>query len=246
VIPSDALLLGLRERFRAIGNKAKELNEQMVLRFAKDELEYALAALEFQVQVQALVESYAVAGEEFHQLAKDVTLANVSVLKLVGSPKDILNLKNAVTKLAVNCDSAAGFLDRAIMPVPKAVIMTLESRRQQIAPIEEFDAHLFTHLSKAIEELETGHYLAAAMIAGKTVAYVNDKLDGKTEEEKVENLIRLKLLDPMLKESFLKAYRKTGDFYSHALGAVPEPQEALGAVSAAVDVATKYLKSKWS
>jgi len=243
---SDELLYGLRERFRAIGNKAKELNEQMVLRFAKDELEYALEALEFQVQVQALVESYDVANQEFHALATDVTLENVSVGKLVGSPKDILDLKNAATRLEVNCDSAAGYLDRAIMPLATAIIATLESRRREIAPIEEFDALLFAHLSKAIDEQEMGHYFAAAVIAGKTVAYVYDKLEGKDDEEKTENLVRLKLLDPKHKESFLKGSRKTRNRYSRELGAVPDAQEALAAVSDAVDMAIKYLESRQS
>jgi hypothetical protein len=241
---SDAMIFGLREKFLAIGNKAKELNDQMSLTFAKDELEYTLVALEFQVQVQALVESYVAAREELQAIANDVTLENIVVVKLVGSPRDILGLKNVVTKLAVNCDSAAGYLDRAVMHVPKAVIETLESRRQQIAPIEEFDANLFKYLSKAIDEHETGHYLAAAVIAGKTAAYVNDKLQGGTEEEKAENLVGMKLLDPKLKEKFLKASRRTRGFYSHELGAVPEPQEALNAVSDAVDMAVKYLQSK--
>jgi len=244
VTPYVALLFGLRERFRAMEKDAKELNEQIALRFAKDELEITLTAAELQVQVEALVESYAAAREEFQTQAKGVPLENVLHVKLVGNPKDILSLKNTVTKLAVNCDSAAGYLDGAITPVPKAVIDTLESRRQQIVPIEEFDAHLFKHLSNAIDEHETSHYLAAAMIAGKTATYVHDKLDGKTEEEKAENLIRLKLLDPKLKDDFLIAGRKTRGFYSHELRAVPEPQEAFDAVSDAVDIAIKYLKSK--
>jgi len=242
-MPSDELL-GLRERFKAIGNKAKELNDQMVLRFAKDELEYTLEALEFQVQVQALVDSYAVARDEFHRLAKGVTLAKVSIVKLVGSPKDILDLKNTVTKLALNCDSAAGYLDGATMPAPRAVLLNLESRRQEIAPIEEFDAHLFTHLTKAIDEHELGHYLAATLIAEKTVAYVIGKLDGGTEKEKAENLIRMDLLSPKLKAHFLDASRRTRDLRSRELGAFPEPLESLAAVSDAVEIAIKYLNSR--
>jgi hypothetical protein len=134
-------------------------------------------------------------------------------------------------------------LDRRISPIPSSVVDSLESQRGQILFIVDIDSDLHKHLIKAIDEYELGHYLAAALIAGKSVAYVISKLEGQTDEEKVENLVRKKLLDPKLRENFLKGSRKARNLYTHDLGAVPEPQEVLSALSDAIDIGMKFCKS---
>jgi hypothetical protein len=240
---SDAAVHGLKERFRSIALAAKEVNQRTLLQSIRQEGDLNRLVGELDIQVPGLVESYLSAREEFHSGIKDMKLENVEVGTLHWGASDLVQLKKAVVKLIINCESAVGYLERVGSPIPKEVIDRLEAQRGQIVPVEVFDINLFKHLSKAIDEHESGHYLAAAMVAGKAATYINGRLDGTSEEEKVENLIRKGLVDPKLKESFLRASRKTRNFYSHDLSAVPEPQEALSAVSDAVDLAIKYWKS---
>ena len=197
-------------------------------------------------RLPALVESYQTSRDAFQSITRETALEEVLGPEIKEGKAYVWPMKQTIMKLIVNCDSAVGYLKGLVTSVPKEVIDTLESQRKRITPIEGFDAPLFKHLSKAIDEHELGHYLAAAMIAGKSANYVNEQLNGGTEEEKVEYLVQKKLLDPNLRENFLKASRKTRNFYSHDLNAVPEPEEALNAVSDAVDMAMKYMKSKSS
>ena len=233
---------GLRARFTWIRTRSKELQHLSEMNASPNAIQKNV--LELTVEIPTLVSSYAYAKQLLGNRGEALSLEDIEEPKgLKYDVTDILQHKRILLLLLINCDAAIAYLEKIEIQVPEDVVDRLEAERRQIAPIELQDISLYKHLSKAIDEHERGHFLAAALIAGKASSHVLNKIPGETEEEKATFLIERGALDSKLKEGFLKASRKARNFYSHDLLAIPEANDALSAVSDAVDLALKYSKS---
>ncbi len=146
----------------------------------------------------------------------------------------------------MECATAVGFLETLLSPIPTADKDKLESRRSEVNLLESFDGHLFTHVNGAISEYESAHYLASALLAGKSVVHAWEQFPGKSSEEKVGKLLQAKLLKEDLKGQFLRAEKKARDYFTHDISAIPQPQEALSVVVDACNLSLILMKLKSS
>jgi hypothetical protein len=118
----------------------------------------------------------------------------------------------------------------------------MDSLRDQTAPLETHDPNLFKHLTLAVDEYESAHFLASALLAGKSGVYVLNHLQGNDDEEKVDYLVKSALVKEQLKDKMLRAARKARNYFSHDMSAFAGPSDALDSISGAVDFSLK-LKS---
>ena len=136
--------------------------------------------------------------------------------------------------------TALAFLRTLTSRIPARERDKVNSLRDQISPLESLDANLFKHLILAVEEYENAHFLASALLAGKSVVYVLSRLPGTSDEEKVNNLVKSGTVKQQLKDKSLNAARKARNYFSHDMSAFAEPSDALNSVSDAVDFSLRW------
>jgi hypothetical protein len=188
-------------------------------------------------QTRGLLDSYEAGRKEFATVTKEPLLLRHVPSSSVGAQQVGL-----LQQLSVECATAAAYLETLSSPISTAEKDKLESLRREIASLEAFNGHLYTHVNAAINEYELAHYLASALLAGKSVVYALEQFPGKTSEEKASNLIRAKLLREDLKGQVLRAERKARDFFTHDIAAIPQPQEALALVAEACNLSMILMK----
>lgn len=191
------------------------------------------------IQTKGLVESYELSRNMFATVSTDISLAY-----LQHGPGD--QQVGLLQQLSVECATAIGFLEALVSPIPTADKDKLDSLRHEITSLEGFNGNLFTHVSGAISEYEGAHYLASALLAGKSVIYAWEQFPGKTSEEKASKLLQAKLLKEDLKGQFLRAEKKARNYFTHDISAIPQPQEALVLVADACNLSMVLMRSKSS
>jgi hypothetical protein len=189
-------------------------------------------------QTRALIDSYETSRNMFQTVTTDVLL---SYLQYDSSGRNNIGL---LQQLLVECATAVGFLETLSIPISPSDKDKLESLRGEIASLEAFDRDLFTHVDAAISEYENAHYLAATLLAGKSVVYALEQLPGKTSEDKVGRLLQAKLLKDDLKDQFLRAEKKARNYFTHDISAIPQPQEALALVAGACNLSLVLMRYK--
>ncbi len=129
----------------------------------------------------------------------------------------------------------------------------LVSLREQVERLSDFNLNLYKHLVKAIEEYENGHYLASALISGKVVQYIYDKLrsmfntleEGESSKRsKIESvasqIVKLLGIKERYSKELIETTKLARNYFTHDINAIPEPHEALRLLSGACDLALKY------
>ena len=129
----------------------------------------------------------------------------------------------------------------------------LVSLREQVEGLSNFNLNLYKHLVKAIDEYENGHYLASALISGKVVQYIYDKLCSmfnaleKTEsgrrckiESVASQIVKLLGIERKYLKELVETSKLARNYFTHDINAIPEPHEALRLLSGACDLALKY------
>ena len=119
--------------------------------------------------------------------------------------------------------------------------------------LSDFNLNLYKHLVKAIEEYENGHYLASALISGKVVQYIYDKLcsmfnalekDEKGKRCKTESVasqvVKLLGIERRNLKELVETSKLARNYFTHDINAIPEPHEAPRLLSGACDLALKY------
>ncbi|MGA2626117.1 MAG: hypothetical protein ABSF63_03530 [Candidatus Bathyarchaeia archaeon] len=191
------------------------------------------------VQTKALVDSYETGRNMFASVSTDMFPA---YLQHTPGGQQV----GLLQQLSVECAAAVGFLETLSSPISTSDKDKLESLRHGITSLETFNGNLFTHVSGAISEYEEAHYLASALLAGKSVIYAWEQFPGKGSEEKVSKLLQEKLLKEGLKEQFLRAEKKARNYFTHDISAIPQPQEALALVADACNLSMTLVKLKGS
>lgn len=191
------------------------------------------------IQTKGLVDSYELGRNMFATVSTDISLAY-----LQHRPGD--QHIGLLQQLSVECATAIGFLEALASPIPIADKDKLDSLRHEITSLEGFNGNLFAHVSGAISEYEGAHYLASALLAGKSVIYAWEQFPGKTSEEKASKLLQAKLIKEDLKGQFLRAEKKARNYFTHDISAIPQPQEALVLVADACNLSMALMRIKSS
>ena len=153
--------------------------------------------------------------------------------------------KNPIMTLELirnNCEIARLFISSLIGKIPREDVDKLYSLRQEIEPLRRFNPRLCEHLENAIREQEDGHYLACALISGKIIDYVVDKIPGKTSEDKTSFLIKHGLLEKELKNSFINGIKRARAYFTHIITELPKSHESLELLTQAVKMSIIYQK----
>lgn len=85
-------------------------------------------------------------------------------------------------------------------------------------------------LQKSISELESGHYLASAMIAGRVIDHTIDQIkssQGLGGPEDVLNHLRENNIIDSREDKIADSIKSYRDVYAHEVGRVPDVNEAL-------------------
>jgi len=189
-------------------------------------------------RLQALVSSYENARIQFLTIAPNAKI-RPEYMECRGGLQASEYVQIA-DRLKISCATALAFLRTLASRIPPIERDKMNALREQIAPLEDFNANLFKHLMLAVEEYESAHFLASALLAGKSVVYVLSCLQGATDEEKVSYLVKSGLVKDQLKDNFLRAARKARNYFSHDMSAFAEPSDALNSISDAVDFSMKW------
>lgn len=189
-------------------------------------------------QSKALAESYETARNMFAMISKGESIP--AFLQYDESVYDAAQLQ----KLSIECAAAIGFLETLRSSIPSADKDKLDSLREGIASLETFNEDLFKHVNGAIGEYEKGHYLASALLAGKSIVCTWEQFPGQGSEGKASNLVKSGLLKKDLMEQFLKGEKKARNYFTHDISAIPQPQEALALVTDACNLSIILLKLK--
>ncbi|MCD6591051.1 MAG: hypothetical protein J7K72_03720 [Candidatus Aenigmarchaeota archaeon] len=129
---------------------------------------------------------------------------------------------------------------------------TIDSLRNELEKMEKtgIDEKIIRNLKEAIEEAENNHYLACSMISARLILFCIDQIDGKTEEDKLDALIKCGIISKGEKSKetskwFLKAIKSARNAIAHKITEFPQPSEMfsiLGDTFKIVKVVHQYLE----
>jgi hypothetical protein len=239
-MPLDADVEALIAKYEKLDDMLVKLYPEAVPGLIVDStMEMAMETLsERPSRLQTLVSSYEMARIQFSMIAPDAKIQPEYIECRGGSqPSEYVQIAD---RLKISCATALAFLRTLTSRIPARERDKVNSLRDQISPLESFDANLFKHLILAVEEYENAHFLASALLAGKSVVYVLSRLPGTSDEEKVNNLVKSGAVKQQLKDKSLNAARRARNYFSHDMSAFAEPSDALNSISDAVDFSLKW------
>ena len=148
----------------------------------------------------------------------------------------------ALDTIIINSDAAIGCLNNLMSPrLSDEERDKLSKLRKEVRDVMDFNVNLYKHIVAAIEAYEHEMFLAAALIAGKVICYVCDKLPGGNDKERASNLVKLGLIDRKLRDTFIDAARKARNYFTHDINAIADRSDALLLIAEACKFA-KILK----
>jgi transcription termination factor NusB len=264
-IPEDAraALEAFYKHFEALKRNAEEL-KSMIEQEAKEcaekrrermPSEPALAGAissvgrRWEASVKLLVRRYNDTLASFSQIIAGLTstlgnnllLAIPRQLQLDFRGEDSYDFVNMVIE---NCSQALGLISAIIKPELSLIEQRkLEDLRKEVEKLKDINVRY--HLLQAIEEYESGHHPATALIAGKVAVYAIEQLrillSAKSDEEAAEKLAKaLGVKDnerKLLIEKYLKACKLARNFFTHDLNAFPTASDALSLIADAIKLA---------
>lgn len=132
----------------------------------------------------------------------------------------------------------------------------IDSLRNELEEMENkgYDELMVKNLREAVKEMENNHYLASSIIAARVILYCIDQIEGKSEEEKAQLLVKLGVIPKGEKSKettkwFIKAIKAARNSVSHKITVFPSASEAfsiLGDSFKMVKILNQYAKTKTS
>ncbi|RSN77416.1 MAG: hypothetical protein DSO07_10100 [Thermoproteota archaeon] len=161
----------------------------------------------------------------------------------------------------MNCGGAIEFLETQLKQ-PKLSFEELDKLKGLRKEAEDgivCNIALKEHLLQAVEEYERGHYLACALIAGKVVDYLIDRLASmfgvKEKEigekarlvaEKIPEKLKIEKSSEKWKffvEDVMKTAKHARNYFTHDLSSIPtRPADVLSLLSGAVTLSVSFCK----
>ena len=109
---------------------------------------------------------------------------------------------------------------------------TLDSLRKELESLEALNIaeDIIKNLKEALIEAESNHFLACSMISARVILYCIEQIKGKSDEDKLNELITLGIIpkDEKSKETskwFLKAVKSARHAISHKISLFPSPSD---------------------
>lgn len=261
-----SILVGLREMFSTIKKRALEalqeynklLNNNPTAFLDYNSLDITLRAVveprlnNLLKQIEGIVDSYNEAVSKF----KNATRGTPEYEQLEQMyPINLQeNASRYLERVIANCGFVIGVIDGILISsqVTPEELDQLKRTRKKVESFYECHPALAEHLKEAIAEIEMGHDLAAALIAGKCFVSIEDKLieHFKIPKDKKEKQ-REQLIKKISKELGLskedverlhKATRYARNYFTHNLKSRPTHETALSLVLDTVTFAEYFCK----
>jgi hypothetical protein len=155
--------------------------------------------------------------------------------------------KSILNTIEIRCQGAIGALERIISPLSKEDSDRISSLKVQVKKLSAKLPNIYfeMNMEKAIEECEHGHFLASALISGRVIIYVLNKIPGKEMDDKIKTLIEKEVINKERKdviELVMKAAKKARNFFSHNIEIMPSPSDALSLLGDTVNLLELYIK----
>lgn len=204
----------------------------------KSEKEGIVAKYLFVSRIFNLCMKYNNAVREFRRiiLKRNISIVLESIDTRHCFPPEALDTIIISSDTAIGCLS--GLISSHLSDEERDKLSKLRSELEEMA---DFNVNLYKHFMEAINAYEHEMFLAAALVAGKIICYVCDKLPGRNDEDKVSNLVRLGLISSKLKTVFIKAAKKARNYFTHGINAIADRSDALSLIAEACTFA-KILK----
>jgi hypothetical protein len=236
-----AEIAGLIEQFRTIISATKTIN----LKGGMAGLGVFLNELD-NTKMETLISEFNSLVHETNavsrKLGSSFYLSTISGLKL----RRCTEAARAITEIQSRGSKAIAFLEKAMAPtLSKDQIDKFRSLREESLKIDDINCQ--KNLLKAIEESEQAHHLGSALIASRVIVYVLEKIPGKDDEEKVDNLFQKGLIPEKredVRSSLLRACRLARNTLSHRIEIFPDPDEVLSILANSVTLSKLETKFK--
>jgi len=248
----QAILYGLRNRFKSIKQKAEDLlHEEKSGSISPSDVEALIQ--EFNTALISLFSSgvkTSIQQMDERELSSVMTLYISEVLSRTrGLPMPVGKLRSPLLKLIARCDDVLGTLEALLKPVvPPETLDTLRGLREEIdeLAISGLGENVYRNFLEAISECEEGHYLASALIASRAIVYMIEQMGGnRPTDEIVKMLVDTGLIPKDRKDEqreLLMAIRTARNFLAHRVDVYAGPDDALLLLGASVKLARIYLK----
>jgi hypothetical protein len=170
--------------------------------------------------------------DEYWKLSSEVYNILKVGLSYFSPPKTVEEAKGTLRLLSTECDRIIGNLSSLISPLPPEERDILNKFWLEILEvIKKLDINYEKNLSLAKEEHEKGHFLASVLITSRVVICALDKIEGKTEQEKIKFLRDKGIIQKDRKdveEFIIKASKKARNFFSHNINIFANSADSLG------------------
>jgi hypothetical protein len=228
--PQDSLAKGLEQKFRSISALATGFIRSS---FEDGRDEYNAGV--------GIVSSYQSATAAFRKpTGESGLLQSVSIPAADSFSSFFPDMHGHVRTVLANSEAAAPYLAKE--RVPAEIRDRLDALRKEIAGTEVQSPDLFTHVSAAISEHESAHYLASVALSAKAIDYVVSKLNGTDDVSKADYLVQEGLLNKEVKNAWIATWRKVRNYYTRDLSSDPSPKESLSLLTNACELAVSFAK----
>lgn len=148
--------------------------------------------------------------------------------------------------ITIRCNSTVEFIRHIISPISLKEANKLQSLREQLEKISSTqNMEIFLkNIGEAIKEYESSHFLASALISSRSIIYIIDQIKGTTDEDKINTLIRKKVISKKRKDitiNLIKACRKSRNYFSHDIKISPDPSDSLSLLGDSVNLLQYYV-----
>jgi len=186
-------------------------------------------------------------------------LNNEGLIKVKLVDKDENISSSSLEEVAVHLNSILreiqdvdSYLNNYLMPnLSESEKNKIESLNDELEEFEKFDIEeiIIKNLKESLQEAESKHHLACSIISARIISYILEKFDGKLDEEKLSNLVKLNVIknDEKSKETskfFLDAAKSSRNAVSHKIDYFPSGSDALSVLSYAFRMTHLFIKYK--
>jgi len=222
-------------RLESIKSEAEEL--------LKQEIRAAIGPFIIQ-KIHGLVYAYNRVVYDFTGI-QDYYLQSSLSLPLIGDKEVNEGPLAVLTLIHKECIGGIAFLKQYLYKLSSETLDKLQSLRVRIKEdIEPFDLNLSRHLNEAIDEYEKGFYLGSSLISAKVIDYVIDLFPGKEIEDKIDALVRERIIpaNKKLVTSLVNTAKYARNYFSHDIRLIADAANSLALFSHAVEFADYLTK----
>ncbi len=170
----------------------------------------------------------------------DEKALGVSLIEIIDAKESSLR------RLMVECDKVIRVLSSMQNSLPQEARGNLNDLRKEYLEISDsIDVDFEKNFEESLKEAEHSHFLASTLITSRIIDYLLREFKGETDEEKVENLVVLKIVDAKDKDSqqkIIKSSRLSRNFLNHRISTFAECSDALSLLGGCLLLLKLYSK----